>query len=368
MNAGTESTDSRSSLHWFMLVSSLFALTGAGAWLGAVRITRAAAALQIDAAALDFGEQWAKPGFELTVPVQNLSSTPIDVKRVRVSCTCLNVTPKSFVVPPQGNVKLTFMLDLTANARSDSDEAPYDEEFVLMSDTESLPVSQAFRLKGAVKRPLLLSPENRQLSPSPSGAAEWSVPIIATLPLKDIVARTDAEHAWVAAFPSATKSNQWRLEIQCTAKSRGHFEIPVVLQPEAADGTTRLPEVRWTFRGSMVSPVQVLPEDADFGIVARNVIARERLTLRRSDGRPCRVSELRPPAGITATLVETDDPNVVRIDVEAAFKTVGLQQTAIEVAIGGTEAELETLTIPVRAYVKSTAPSAADAIAPAAQP
>lgn len=324
--------------------------------------------MEIDRAALDFGGQWATPSLEWTVSVNNRTSSAIEVRRVRTFCTCVNVEPKSFWVPEHGRISLSFKLDLTATARSEADEVPYDEEFVLMCGTDSLPVAQTFRLKGTVRRPLLLSPEQRQLSPSPPGAAEWSVPIRAILPLKDIVARTESVSAWIVALPDATVPNQWRLEIQRTAKTRGHFEIPVVLQPQATDGTTRLPEVRWTFRGMTVSPVQVLPEDVDFGIVARDVIAKERLTLRRSDGRPYRVNELRPPAGITATLVETDDPNVVRIDVAATFKTVGLQQTAIEVAIGGVDAEPETLTIPVRAYVEATAPPTAESNAPATQP
>lgn len=226
--------------HWLKLAGSLLALCGLGAWFGVVQASRERPALEIDRAALDFGGQWATPSLEWTVSVSNRTSSAIEVRRVRTSCTCVNVEPKSFWVLEHGRTSLSFKLDLTANARSEADEVPYDEEFVLMCGTDSLPVAQAFRLQGVVRRPLLLSPENRQLSPSPPGAAEWSVPISATLPLKDIVARTESVSAWIVALPDATVPERWRLEIQRTAKTRGHFEIPVVLQPEAVDGTTQL--------------------------------------------------------------------------------------------------------------------------------
>lgn len=98
------------------------------------------------------------------------------------------------------------------------------------------------------------------------------------------------------------------------------------------------------------SPVQVLPEEIDFGTVEPDAVARETVTLRWRDGRSCVVKEVRCPQGVTAATEGPKLPADLRLTIEARYRTSGVQHSAIEVELQSDNA-IETVSIPVRADV-----------------
>lgn len=359
MSGDHRSTAPGSSSQWFVLWGAVFTLTGFAAWYGAVSSSQAAPPLAIDAAALNVGSQWVQERFKWTVPVKNVSSQSIKVSGVQTSCSCVDVRPKSFSISANSTENLTFTLDLTANVKWDAPEFLFNQEFELSLGEGSSVAMQSFRLKGMIQCPLLVSKSTRvsaatwRLTPAPLGATAWSVPIKATRPLKNLRVRTGSTAASASVRRDSADSQDWILDLRLVSSERRYTDISVILQPDAMNDETQLPEVAWTFRTEVVSPFQIIPEEVDFGVVARNTIVKQRVTLRRSDGKPCLVSDLRTPPGIGASVLETADTGTVSIDVEAEFQTAGLQQTVIEVAVGESDSDPETLRIPVRAYVKS---------------
>ncbi|MFM9966423.1 MAG: hypothetical protein ACKV2Q_35045 [Planctomycetaceae bacterium] len=284
--------------------------------------------------------------------MKNVSSQSIKVTGVQTSCSCVDVQPKSFSISGNSSANLTFTLDLTANVKWDAPEVVFNQEFgLVLGDGSAVPV-QSFGPKIVIQCPLLVAKSAWKLAPAPAGASAWSVPIKATRPLKGIRVRTDRSTASASVRRDSADSQEWFLDLRLSSSERRHTDIPIFLQPEVAD-EIQIPEVSWTFRAEVVSPFQIIPDDVDFGVIARNTVVKQRVTLRRCDGKPCHVRELRAPPGIGASVLETADTGMARIDVEAEFQTAGLQQTVIEVSVGETTSDLETLRIPVRAYVES---------------
>lgn len=345
-----------------------------GAWLGIERAAHPAAVLQIEAEAANFGEQWAASKFPWTVAIRNPSAVPITVQSVRTSCICIKAEPDSFVVPAQGETKLTLLLDLASRIGVTGDPVTYDEEFGLVVG-EGLPFVQSFHIQGTVRCPLRIAPNDRLLMPCLPGTVELAIPLTELVPLKSVAARcesadvvptvavgTDAEpsprsaersppHALVAEVrPDPAQQHQWTLTLRGAATKRGPFEVIVAFRPVDESGTV-LPELRWKFRGRVDSPVQVLPEEVDFGTVEPDAVARETVTLRWRDGRPCVLKETRCPQGITATSEGSTLPSDLRLQIEARYRTSGVQQSTIEIELENANHTLETVLIPVRAYV-----------------
>lgn len=356
MSGDHRSTAPGSSSQWFVLVGVVFTLTGFAAWYGAVSSSQAAPPLAIDAAALNVGSQWVQERFQWTVPVKNTSSQSIKVTGVQTSCSCVDVRPKSFNISANSSANLTFTLDLTANVKWDAPEVLFNQEFELALGEGSQVAMQSFRLKGMIQCPLSVSTGAFRLTPVPAGATVWSVPIKATRPLKGIQVQTSRSTASAAVRRDSADSQEWFLDLRLASSERRYTDIPVTLRPEVMEEGSQMSEVRWTFRAEVLSSFQIIPEEVDFGVIARNMSAKQRVTLRRGDGKPCHVRELRAPSGIGASLLESADTSIASIDVDGEFQTGGLQQTVIEVDVGETESDLETLRIPVRAYVESRSP------------
>lgn len=326
---------------------------GVGVWLGAMSVPVPAAPLRIDPSALRFGRQWAQSRFVWSVPIYNSSAVPVEVKDVLTTCSCVELTPKSFMVPANGFTQVSFTLDLIANAGWETEATPFQNEFTLVLNTDSGEVSQRYQLQGEVRFPVRVTAAQRRLPPVLPQSALWSIPVTSELSLKAI--RVKSLKAGATAFVRAesAESRRWYLDLAINANDRGPFEIPVELQPEAADGVTFLPKIRWTFQGTFLPVVQSVPDDVDFQIVARGTPVRQNIVLRRSDGKACQVREFLLPSGITARRLDSNASDAVTIEIEATFRTEGLQQTSLQVVLEESETDLETVNIPVRAYVRA---------------
>lgn len=362
-------------VRWLAPLCLALGFTGLGAWLAAERAAHPGAVLVVEESAADFGERWAASRFEWTVPIRNPSGVAIPVQAVHTSCSCLKAEPESFVVPAHDTVRLTLTLDLASKGASHADHVPYHEEFTLVLGG-GIPAVQSFHVRGTVRFPL-----RREVSVLTvvRGTIDSVVPLTATEALSGVDARIEAmplagavtdpsvtsepstsatkpvDHHFdklsVSVQPDPGDPMRWRLTLRGHATRCGSFQVPVIVRPKAVDETLVFPEMSWILRGLIMSPVEVFPEDIDFRTVAPDANVREIVSLRRRDGRPCRIQEVRCPPGLVAVAAATDDPLVARLQVDATFKTSGVQQTAIEVVIQDGGDDPEVVQIPVRAYV-----------------
>ena len=210
--------------------------------------------------------------------------------------------------------------------------------------------------------PLWLDPEQFRFDVVPTDRTPHTVLIRAAVAVREVLPHSKHRDVTVECHPSASDPTRWELRLRLSGSHRGLVDLPLTLTPYTADGEA-LPRVNWTFTARMRSPIQITPADIDFQTVALDTTVDQVLTLRQTTGRSCDIRDVRCPAGITATIEPTEDAAVRRLRIQTSFRTRGLHQTALEVEVtSGTNGEVETVRVPVQAYVldepvRGTAPA-----------
>ena len=64
----------------------------------------------------DFGEAWEDQRYAWVIPLTNPTHATVRVLDVRASCTCVNIEPRTFTIPPGGTRDIKLVLDLTPRA------------------------------------------------------------------------------------------------------------------------------------------------------------------------------------------------------------------------------------------------------------
>lgn len=321
-----------------------------GGWLGSTRVQHEQIAPTINPKSLDFGEPWASEEFEWTLPVTNPTATLIRIREVVKSCSCVGVTPQRFEIPPGQTQSLQLKLNLVDKGAWVSDRIDYRQELTLVSESIP-PLTWMFQIRGTVRMPLQLDPEQFRFDVVPTDHTPHAVLIRVAVEVKEVLAHSKHRDVTVECHPSASDPTKWKLMLRLSGSHRGLVDIPLTLTPYTADGEA-LPRVNWTFTARIRSPIQITPADVDFQTVALDTTVDQVLTLRQTTGRSCDIRDVRCPAGITATIEPTENADVCRLRVQTSYHTRGLHQTALEVDVAsGANGELETVRVPIQAYV-----------------
>ncbi len=69
--------------------------------------------LVVSADALRMGEVWEAKAFLWDLPIQNVTSRTVEVTAFYGSCGCLDIEPKSLIIPARENAKIRLKVDLT---------------------------------------------------------------------------------------------------------------------------------------------------------------------------------------------------------------------------------------------------------------
>jgi hypothetical protein len=98
----------------------------------------------------DFGTVWDNNLLEWVLPIRNHDSAPITVESVGLSCSCISLTPSSFIINPGEEVQVRLLINLAAKQRS-SEEAAF-ELFPVVRLGDGEPQKLHWTLRGKVRR------------------------------------------------------------------------------------------------------------------------------------------------------------------------------------------------------------------------
>jgi hypothetical protein len=69
--------------------------------------------LMIPAANLDFGEVWEEKGFDWRLPIRNLTSNTVEIRKFSTSCGCTAIEPPKLSIQPGETATVQLTIDLT---------------------------------------------------------------------------------------------------------------------------------------------------------------------------------------------------------------------------------------------------------------
>lgn len=137
--------------------------------------------LVVEETDLDFGEVWETKTFPWKVKIQNVSASPVGIKRFLSTCACALIKPESLVIPPGGEGQIELILDLSEAFWKDRIDLPESKRAFevwlspIVDGAGSLPSNTHWLVKGEVKRALSVKPH--QVSFETTGAFNANNPV-----------------------------------------------------------------------------------------------------------------------------------------------------------------------------------------------
>lgn len=128
-------------------------------WLASAstRLLSTESALTVSPHHLDLGDVWEHPNLTWLLPIQNSSTSDIEITGFTSSCNCTDLTPPSLTVPARQTVDVRLTIDLTKRPHPDLDQWPFDVELVPQLRA-GLPNHKGWTIRGRVSRAFKFSP------------------------------------------------------------------------------------------------------------------------------------------------------------------------------------------------------------------
>lgn len=316
----------------------LLSISAVGFWVGhglplsdgAAAFSADGPALHVDPEALNFGEAWAQPDFEWTLPVTNTSSADVHVLGIEQSCRCTSVEPKSFVLRPGQTQRLRVTLDLTEGAPSANGASARPFSVYLTAAVAGRPSSEErWYLQGKVRSWITATPGTIYLGEVSVSSPEMSPSRLVALKPHTAVSRLTAHcRSDLAELRVAQDVDAacYSLEVVPKLLPLGPVDFRIRLAAETASGE-RLPDAYLPVRGAVVPDVYCVPERLFLGALPLGEAAARTLSLRSRAGLPFSISS-----------VESDDPRLVvePLDSPADGFQFRLSQTSATVGLHST--------------------------------
>jgi len=195
--------------------------------------------LEISPSALDFGKVWEAKDFQCTLPLQNVTESPIEITHFAASCECVSVLPSTLVIPARERRVIVVTINLTSKRPQERRLAVRQFETELrpqISGKEAL--QTAWTIHGLVGTALEPDLENVNFGTCLVQGLPYkpiTVKLHATMPLDNVRATCAPGHAQLDISRSQADAQTFTLTVTpLETIPLGPFSFTVRLQPIGA--------------------------------------------------------------------------------------------------------------------------------------
>ncbi len=311
------------------------------------------AAFLIDEKHLWFGEVWEDPAFIWTIPITNPQSQDIEIKRFDKSCACVQIEPKSLMIPAGQTREVRLSLNLVAESTNETGLPIRDFGVGIAAETLSGKSSSRFiqwTIRGRVKKALMLS-EPLVLFPHPQvhGEPFGSQKIVATpqIPILRLEARCQPDVASVRIAKIGSENDErWEVNVSPLSEKLpvGPFSFDVLLDP-ISQTEGRLPAVHLPVKGRVVDDIQADLSDVLLGERSIGEKGEGVVTLRSSKGQHFHIERIELPSGTSAQEIKPQLPTRRTFQIVKLISKQGDDRALVRFIVK--TASGETIVVPV---------------------
>lgn len=237
---------------------------------------------------LDFGETWENPRFNYVLPIENRQGHDVEIREFASSCTCLEIAPRSLVIPAGQSREVCLTLDLTTKepAFLHSEWRDFQASIWPRMHDDRQARLEEWKIRGRVRsaicfdKPLVDFGRHSEASqPLPP----QKVVVTTFVPLQHLIARSNADALRVQVERHPDAPGQFELVLSPSKLPAEPFRFEVAIVPQLSDGRL-LPGKSLCVTGRVVCDFQAAPPAVLLGARQVGETAEETVTLHSLSG------------------------------------------------------------------------------------
>jgi hypothetical protein len=313
--------------------------------------------LAVDPVALDFGETWETGNFPWTLPIENRTSSEIEIEGFVPSCACMNIEPPTLTLQPHRATPVRLQLNLTNNrkAQVEGSVVPFEVSIRPRIRGRQLDNDSKWLLRGKVRVALTFDPPYVQFGDRLVRGQPFetrSVRLKAHTMIAGLDATCDPKLAQVQVRRVNSADDEFELNVTpCPTLGTGAFSFDVLVQPITRDRTLLPLKKSLTVAGWISEPLRAVPGELVLG--ERKLGESATTTIRFQallSGRRFEVAAV--DSSSRDTIVQIAEPNsgCIEARVTQPISNPGLQSASLNFAIRSEDAGTFNILVPVSYY------------------
>jgi hypothetical protein len=220
--------------------------------------------LSVSEAHLKVGELWEDKSVIVRLPIRNVTAQDIPIRDFSSSCGCMQITPRSIVVPADGEVSVEIKIDTLARRPHEigAVERPFTYEITPITANNDFRQGQRWRIEGSIRSRLTLDRLRIHFGESVvvgQPASPIKVEATVHVPVERIVASVVPEIVSIQIARKQDDSSRHQLFITPNQSlPQGDFKADVTLDVELTDGN-RVFGATFPVEGVVQPEVRALP-------------------------------------------------------------------------------------------------------------
>ncbi len=250
--------------------------------------------LAVPAADLELGDVWETDEYQKTLTVINRGGEDIDIMELASSCGCVQVEPRSLVIPAGERKQVRLKLDLNWRSRREWGQPVRSLEVRVApivrpkSSSEGPTVLSGWVLRGWIKSRVTLEPPQADFWPEcirGRKTARVTVAAKVHVPFTRIEVPVDPARATVRVSRVAGDGKTFRLEVTPSDQlPAGEFHLALPVMVETAEGRGAVGAVL-SVNGEMQEAILAAPKTIWFGPARLGTTVSGTVTLISADGK-----------------------------------------------------------------------------------
>jgi hypothetical protein len=328
-------------------------------WLGAAIKKPESSALVVSPEDLALGEVWETKDYRKTLRITNQGREDADILDFVTSCSCVQVEPRSLVIPAGAQREVCLKIDLTLRCRLDLGQAERAFEAGIAAVTRPKTASATrndlsrWVIQGKIKSRVTFDPMQTEFWGCVRGRKRAPVLVTAKVhvPFARFEVLADPALATVRVLREAEDRNTFRLEVSPSDRLPAgafHFEVPAKIETtegKSVDGSVL------SVAGEMQEVVVPTPKTIWFGSACLGTRVTGWVTLSPLDGdyTPEITGHEVSGEGLTVEPLAVEIKGGRAFKLEQEIRSEGQQCATVKFAVREQHGQ-STLTIPVECH------------------
>jgi hypothetical protein len=337
----------------FLGVLAVIVLSGVALWRGEAAAA-GASPLYIAPEDLEFGAVWANAQIDRAVQVTNVSEAPVHVRDIRMGCSCISVSPKSFSLAPGSSERVHLHLNASVNpliGKSTTIDASIDL-VPLVDANGAVRQLSPWRVTASIQKAVSVSATKVDFGasvPVKGPYATKEIEVACAVPLKRLDATTEAPFIDVDVVQYGDDPQRYRILVKpADDAGEGPLTSAVHVSPVLENGETA-PKLSLSIEGAIAGDMRVLPKDITLGAARLHEERTATVTLQSVNHSPIDVIPDHTSHDDITVVSKSLDGNAAIIRIAVPISGEGMQHLNLRLRVTQ-NGRSRVLTIPVTYY------------------
>lgn len=247
--------------------------------------------LAIDPDRLDFGDAWESERFEWTIPIQNRSTSLVELTGLSGSCNCGSVEPSSLAIPPgeSRSVHIAFDLRPRPGEKTDATARSFVSAFNgTLRKGSGRTISVSWKVRGRIKTAVrtVAAIDLGQRSELDRLHSSRVVPLEPVADIESLATTVSRPEFHIEIRRASESNRRWDMVVRPAVELKlGAYKGTVTITPTLRGGE-RLPSLQLPLSAEVVPDIEAIPPDILMGGREVGTTQTETITLRSLTNRP----------------------------------------------------------------------------------